>query len=152
MRNCISPNLGRRLWSRYVSCSTCMQTHTNTNRVAIAHVWSLNYIPKCDGYTYIPYSQKIWWFGGLSRNRQIKNPPIFRTCIYIRTCMAIPYWPAKFKYANTFAMVIWGPTAEFNSRQYFRLYGTIILLAAYPWPTVHDSMPRTNALGNYQFV
>ena len=37
--------------------------------------------------------------------------------------MAIPYRTAKFKSANIFAMAIWGPTAKFNSRQYFRLYG-----------------------------
>ena len=30
----------------------------------------------------------------------------------------------QFKSANTFAMAIWEPTAKFNSRQYFRLYGT----------------------------
>ena len=37
--------------------------------------------------------------------------------------MAIPYRTAKFESANTFAMAIWDPTAKFNSRQYFRLYG-----------------------------
>ena len=40
--------------------------------------------------------------------------------------MAIPYRTAKFKSANRFAMTIWDPTAKFNSRQYFRLYGTYI--------------------------
>ena len=39
--------------------------------------------------------------------------------------MAIPYQTAKFKSGNIFAMAIWGPTAKFNSRQYFRLYGII---------------------------
>ena len=38
--------------------------------------------------------------------------------------VAIPYRTAKFKPANIFATAIWGPTAKFNSRQYFRLYGT----------------------------
>ena len=37
--------------------------------------------------------------------------------------MAILYRTAKFKSANTFEMVIWDPTAKFNSSQYFRLYG-----------------------------
>ena len=37
--------------------------------------------------------------------------------------MAIPYQTAKFKSTNIFAMVILGPTAKFNSRQYFGLYG-----------------------------
>ena len=35
--------------------------------------------------------------------------------------MAIPYRTAKFKSANIFAMAIWGPTAKFNSHQYFQL-------------------------------
>ena len=37
--------------------------------------------------------------------------------------MAIPYRIAKFKSANIFTMAIYGPTAKFNSRQYFWLYG-----------------------------
>ena len=56
---------------------------------------------------HIPYSQKIWpgiKFGSLA------------------VCLATAK-TAKFKSANIFAMVIWGPTAKFNSRQYFRLYG-----------------------------
>ena len=36
--------------------------------------------------------------------------------------MAIPYRTAKFKSTNIFAMAILGPTAKFNSHQYFRLY------------------------------
>ena len=36
--------------------------------------------------------------------------------------MVIPYQITKFKF-NIFAMVIWGPTTKFNSRQYFQLYG-----------------------------
>ena len=39
--------------------------------------------------------------------------------------MAILYRTAKFKSANTFEMAIWDPTAKFNSRQYFRLYGSL---------------------------
>ena len=38
--------------------------------------------------------------------------------------MVILYQTAKFKSANIFAVAIWGPTTKFNSRQYFRLYGT----------------------------
>ena len=41
--------------------------------------------------------------------------------------MAILYRTTEFKSANTFAMAIWHPTAKFNSRQYFQLYGIIVL-------------------------
>ena len=74
----------------------------------------------------IPYSRKIWLgikFGGLAVylcNRQIKMRQYF-ILAYIH--VAIPYRTAKFKSANIFAIAIWGPTAKFNSRQYFRLYG-----------------------------
>ena len=74
----------------------------------------------------IPYSRKIWRgikFGSLAVclcNRQIKICQ-YSLLLYIR--MAIPYQTAKFKSANIFAMVILNPTAKFNSRQYFRLYG-----------------------------
>ena len=67
-------------------------------------------------------------FGGLAvylNNRQIKIRQHFLLA-YIR--MAIPYQTAKLKSANTFAMAIWDPTAKFNSRQYFQLYGSIIAL------------------------
>ena len=37
--------------------------------------------------------------------------------------MAIPYRTAKFKSANILLIAIWGSTAKFNARQYFRLYG-----------------------------
>ena len=75
---------------------------------------------------YIPYSQKIWRgikFGSLevySSDRQIK---IRQNFLLTYMHMAIPYQIIKFKSANTFAMVIWDPTAKFNSRQYFWLYG-----------------------------
>ena len=36
--------------------------------------------------------------------------------------MAIPYWTTKFKSTN---MAIWGPTAKFNSHQYFWLYRSL---------------------------
>ena len=74
----------------------------------------------------LPYSRKIWWgikFGGLAvclSNRQIKIRQNFLLA-YIH--MAILYRTAKFKSANTFKMAIWDPTAKFNSRQYFQLYG-----------------------------
>ena len=64
----------------------------------------------------ILYSRKIWWFGSLSRNCQIKLRQYFILAYIIR--MAIPYRIAKFKFANTFAMAIWGPTVKFNSHQY----------------------------------
>ena len=34
--------------------------------------------------------------------------------------------PPNFKSAIAFAIAIFGPTAEFNSHQYFRLYGNTI--------------------------
>ena len=39
--------------------------------------------------------------------------------------MAIPYRTAKFKSANILLIAIWGSTAKFNARQYFRLYGSL---------------------------
>ena len=42
--------------------------------------------------------------------------------------MAIPYRTAKFKSGNILAIAILGSTAKFNARQYFRLYGMIIIL------------------------
>ena len=87
---------------------------------------------------YIPYSRKFWRgikFGGLAVNlcnRQIKIRQYF-ILVYIH--VAIRYRTAKFKSANSFAMAIWGPTAKFNSRQYFPLYSTfgesIYLIHAY---------------------
>ena len=50
------------------------------------------------------------------------------TCLNIIICMVIPYWTAKLKSTNIFTMVIWGPTAKFNSCQYFRLYGMLIFV------------------------
>ena len=37
--------------------------------------------------------------------------------------MAIPCRTANFKSANILLIAIWGSTAKFNARQYFRLYG-----------------------------
>ena len=53
---------------------------------------------------------------------KLKSANISYLHIYI-IYMAISYQTAKFKSANIFVMAIWGPTAKFNSRQYFRLYG-----------------------------
>ena len=39
--------------------------------------------------------------------------------------MAIPYHTVKFKSAGSVKNVVWGKTAKFNDRQYFRLYGII---------------------------
>ena len=41
--------------------------------------------------------------------------------------MAILYQTTKFKSTNILAIAILGSTAKFNSRQYFRLYGNIII-------------------------
>ena len=65
-------------------------------------------------------------FGGLYYNRQIKIRQNFLlACNIIR--MAIPYRTAKFKSTNILAIAILGSTAKFNARQYFRLYGSIII-------------------------
>ena len=50
--------------------------------------------------TYVPYSWKIWQFGSLLCNSQIKIRQYF-------LLMVIPYRTAKFKSAHIFAMVIW---------------------------------------------
>ena len=63
-------------------------------------------------------------FGGLYYNRQIKIRQNF-LLTYIR--MAIPYRTAKFNSANILAIAILGSTTKFNARQYFRLYGSIII-------------------------
>ena len=75
----------------------------------------------------IPYNQKIWrgikiWqFGSLYYNRQIKIRQNF--LLAYNMCMAIPYRTTKFKSANILKIAILGSTTKFNSRQYFRLYG-----------------------------
>ena len=59
-------------------------------------------------------------FGGLAvyvTTAKLKSAKISYSHNYI--CMAIPYRTTKFKFAN---ILILGSTAEFNSRQYFRLY------------------------------
>ena len=43
--------------------------------------------------------------------------------------MVILYWTDKFKSVNIFAMAIWGLLAEFNSCQYFQLYGILYTLS-----------------------
>ena len=40
--------------------------------------------------------------------------------------MVIPYRTAKFKSANILPIVIWAQPPNFNSRQYFRLYGIVV--------------------------
>ena len=88
-----------------------------------------------DRYIIIPYSWKIWRFGGLYYNCQIKIHQNFLLAygglaVYITTAklnftkisylhMAIPYRTAKFKSTNILAIAILGSTAKFNSRQYF---------------------------------
>ena len=47
--------------------------------------------------------------------------------LHIIIPMAIPYRTTKFKSVNVFAMVILGPIAKLNSRQYFRLYSIVLL-------------------------
>jgi hypothetical protein len=56
--------------------------------------------------------------------------------------MAIPYRTAKFKSANILAIAILGSTAKFNSRQYFRLYGTLLHRGSVlPRPFQHSGPP-----------
>ena len=77
---------------------------------------------KISYYYQVPYSRKIWWgikFGGLGvclATAKLKST-IFHTCIYTYG-NPLPN-SAKFKSANIFAMVIWGPTTKFNYHQYF---------------------------------
>ena len=71
---------------------------------------------------HVPYSWKIWWFGGQYYNRRIKIRQNFLLA-YIH--MVILYRTAKFKSANVLEIAILGSTAKFNSCQYFRLYGRI---------------------------
>ena len=71
----------------------------------------------------LPYSWKIWRFGGRCYNRQIRIRQNFQLA-YIR--MAILYRTAKSKSANILAIAILGSTAKFNSCQYFRLYGMLL--------------------------
>ena len=58
-------------------------------------------------------------------NCQIKIRQIF---FRVHVCMVIPYHTAKFKSTNSVKNVVWGKTAKFNDRQYFRLYGKIIFI------------------------
>ena len=51
----------------------------------------------------------------------------------------------QIKSTNIFVMLIWGPTAKFNSCQYFRLYGKYICVIM---ELLHDGMleVQTSAL------
>ena len=46
--------------------------------------------------------------------------------------MVIPYQTAKLKSANIIAIAMWDPTAKFNSRQYFQLYGIPLAITTTP--------------------
>ena len=86
----------------------------------------------------ILYSRKIWRFGGLYYNHQIKIRQHFLLA-YIH--MAIPYRTAKFKSANILPIAILGSTAKFNSRQCFRLYGTSCLYLHVPtYTSVYNTL------------
>ena len=64
-------------------------------------------------YTVQPENLAVWWS---------MLQPLNFLLAYI--CMAIPYQTTKFKSANILAIAILGSTTKFNSRQYFRLYGS----------------------------
>ena len=89
--------------------------------------WQLSIAAVMDGI--LSYSQEVWQgikFGGLAvyiTTAKLKFTKISYSYIH----MAIPYRTAKFKSANIFihVIVIWGSSAKFNFRQYFRLYGII---------------------------
>ena len=89
-------------------------------------------------YKHILYSRKIWRFGGLCYNRQIK---IRQNFLLAYICMAILYQTAKFKSANILAIAIMGSTAKFNFRQYFRLYSSIGFRPDPPLPARVGYMP-----------
>ena len=68
-------------------------------------------------------------FGGLavwSTTTKLKSANISYSHNYVR--MVIPYQTSKFKSTNIFAIAILGPTAKFNSCQYFQLYGISLCL------------------------
>ena len=79
---------------------------------------------------FVPYSRKIWRFGGLYYNRQIKIHRNFLLA-YIRT--------AKFKSTNILAIAILGSTAKFNSHQYSSYnYGSIVYCSLYTYNEEKD--------------
>ena len=90
-----------------------------------------------EGPTYhniILYSQKIWRgikFGGLAvyiTTAKLKSAKISYSHIYVWRSRTEP---PKFKSANILLIAIWGSTAKFNVRQYFRLYGIYIFFAQF---------------------
>ena len=60
----------------------------------------------------------------MSLNRQIK---ICQNFVRVHVNITISYHTAKFKSANSVKNVVWGKTAKFNDRQYFRLYGSYMV-------------------------
>ena len=77
-------------------------------------------------------------FGGLAvqlATAKLKSANTSYLHIYI--CIAIPYRTAKFKSANIFTMAIQGPTAKFNSRQYFRPYGISLSFYGFTCSQIH---------------
>ena len=65
------------------------------------------------------YSRKFSGLAVYSTTTKLKSAKIS----YSHRGMAIPYRTAKYKSDNILTIVILGPTAKFNSRQYFWLYG-----------------------------
>ena len=66
-------------------------------------------------------------FGGLAvcvKTAKLKSAKIL---LRVHVRMAIPYHTAKFKSTNGVKNVIFGQIAKFNDRQYFQLYGTLLL-------------------------
>ena len=57
--------------------------------------------------------------------------------------MAIPYRTAKYKSANIFVMSIWGLTAKFNFRHYFRLYTIAVV------PSTKTVVVSVSCLGSW---
>ena len=99
----------------------------------------------------IPYSRKIWRFGSLSRNHQIKLRQYFVLAYII--CMAIPYQTTKFKFADIFAMAIWGPTDSHQYSGYIVLQHTFICgehavtgSSQAPLPAFHSCSMNTGRL------
>ena len=107
------------------------------------YVWIANtadayYFSECMYILYMHLYKCIYCIAGKSGSlavclciRQIKIRQYFLFAYMYIIPMAIPYQTAKFKYANIIAMVILGPTAKFNSRQYFRLYGMYVRNVSY---------------------
>ena len=105
----------------YIVLTDCRQIYANRMLVSLLDIL---------------YGRKIWRgtkFGCLVvymyiTTAKLKSAKVSYLHTYIYTRMVIPYRTAKF---NILAIAILGSIAQFNSRQYFRLYGTYTINDSY---------------------